>query len=338
MIIHRVRFILILCASMVILIGSVPAHAQESTSTPAVQAPTDQPSGEPVSSIASDESAPQPAASSGEENAAAEPEQPTQAGLGNARALKSRSVPVPAAAPAEEQPAARLIILPEEKPQPVIDKYAMLSAGFLTEASSEDKIVGAAEEAKVALGYGDVVYVSMREPESVNVGDRFLVYSALRKVKSPVTGEKYGLAKTLGILEITEKNPEEEVLTARITLSFDTITMGDSISPYQEPTLIFKSAEKKTKEISGDVIMINDEKKSGGHMDFAYIDVGKLDGVEPGDQFTVYSKQTTRGGRTFPRKEIGTVQALLVQEHTATVVVKTSTVELEPGNTVVYKP
>jgi LysM repeat protein len=251
-------------------------------------------------------------------------------GIAAARVLK----PKPAAPeePEAAPPISRLV-LPEEQQQPIIDKYAMLSAGFVDSFDGNDRIVGGQEEAKTTFGYGDVVYVSMSAKQNVRVGDKFLIYTVQGAVKHPRSGDRLGhLVRGLGILQITNNDPSVETLTAKITLSFDSISKKDLFVPYQEPALVYQQ-RNKSKDISGYIIEVTDKHTISGQTDFVYLDKGGADGVEPGDRFIVYGEPKDRD---FPWKKIGEVQVFLVKDHSSTAVVRKSSDTLTRGNPIVY--
>ena len=244
--------------------------------------------------------------------------------------------PKPPVSVAEEAPAGgEKIILPEEEAQPVIDKYSLLSAGFVNDMESVGAIVGPAVPGKTLLGYDDLVYVRFDSADKVNIGDKFLIYAPLQIVKHPRTHEPYGrLIRGLGILQITAKEPAADVVTARITLSFDSIAGGSLLTPYQEPTLVFDSAEKKAKDISGYILEVTDHRTISGQTDIVYLDKGRADGVDPGDKFIVYTERAKQG---YPREIIGEVQVFLVKERSSTAVVRKSTDVLQKGQAVDFK-
>ncbi|HEX9021083.1 MAG TPA: LysM peptidoglycan-binding domain-containing protein [Nitrospirota bacterium] len=232
-----------------------------------------------------------------------------------------------------ETPASRLI-LPEEQPVPLMDRYALLGAGFVNQDESDDRIVGAAEGSKSIYGYDDVVYVRIHDGSKVNIGDKFLIYTSLNKVKHPKTGTTFGrLIRGLGILQITA-NDSPKALTARITLSFAEIGKGSMITPYQEPALSYPSPEKRTKDISGYILEVRDERTINGQADFVYLDKGSADGVAVGDKFSVYVEPEKSD---FPRKKIGEGQVFLVKERTSTAVVRKSTQDMAKGDMVDFK-
>lgn len=236
--------------------------------------------------------------------------------------------------PEEETPAPRKIILPEEAAVPLIDKYTMLNAGFLGEDESDDRITGSLEP-KTIFGYDDVVYIAVPSKSDVQVGDKFLIYQPLKKVKHPVTGDSYGrLIKVMGILQVAARDPAGGVLTARITISFDAIEKDNLLTPYQEPTLLYESGRQRSKDVSGYIIEVLDGRTINAQTDIVYLDRGTVDGVEPGDRFWVYLESDERDQ---PRKLIGEVQVFLVKEHTATAVVRKSVDTLAKGDIVEFK-
>jgi hypothetical protein len=240
------------------------------------------------------------------------------------------------AAAVEETPTGESrLILPEEQIYPIVDKYAMVSAGFVSNEETKDTIVGGAERGRTIFGYDDIVYVSMRDAENVKIGDKYLIYTNVSKVKHPKTGKDFGkLIKGRGILQITAKDPAVKVLTARITISFDEIELGNMLSPFIEPSPIYQSTQKKAKDISGYILEVTDRRSINAQSDVVYLDKGIADGVEPGDSFLVYEQPDKKG---FPRKMIGETQVFLVKEHTSTAIVKKSTETMGRGYAVDFK-
>ncbi len=245
-----------------------------------------------------------------------------------------RPKPKPSVPVEEETPARPRIILPEEAAVPLIDKYAMLSAGFISQEEADDRIIGSDDAVKTIFSYDNSVYVTITSVEGVNIGDRFLIYAPLNKVKHPRTGESYGrLIKGLGILQVTAKD-KPSVFTAKITLSFDAIDKGSRITPYQEPSLLYQQPQKRKKDISGYILEVLDGRTINAQTDIVYLDKGSADGVEPGDRLNVYLEHENS---ELPRKLIGEVQVFIVKENTATAVVRKSTDTLAKGDVVEFK-
>ena len=245
-------------------------------------------------------------------------------GISGATVMRQKPAPV-----VEETPTAgSRLFLPEEQAVPIIDKYSMLSAGYVDSLDSSGRIMGTREEGKTTFGYGDVVYVKFSSSQNVNIGDKFLISAEGNHV------EKYGrLIKGLGILQIIAKDTPE-VLTARITLSFDTIENGNILTPYQEPALVYEPKQKRTKDLSGSIIEVTEKRTINAQLHFVYLDKGSVEGVEAGDRFIVFAEHEDK---SFPKKNIGEVQVFIVKAHTATAVVRRSADVITKGNMVEFK-
>ncbi len=259
-----------------------------------------------------------------------QPELPSGTGIASA-GVKAPPAPVGEETATEER---SKLIIPEEQPVPIIDKYAMLSAGFVNQEEYDGRIVGAPEDAKTIYSYDDLVYVTIPAKQTVNIGDKFLIYAPLHDVQHPILKKtRFGrLIAGLGILQITAKDASGKY-TAKITLSFDTIERNNMLTPYQEPALVFDPAQKKAKDISGYILEVTDRRAINGQTHFVYLDRGSMDGVEPADRFVVYADTEARE----PRKIIGEVQVFIVKERSSTAVVRRSTDTLSRGERVEFK-
>jgi LysM repeat protein len=236
-----------------------------------------------------------------------------------------------------EQPAPSKLILPEEAPKPILDSYSMLNAGYVMPEEMSKDVIAGSKEGKTILGYDDIVYVAIHSREDAAPGDKFLIYEPLKKVKHPATGRVYGsLIKTFGILQLIEKGSKPGVFSARITLSFDAAGTGDLLAPYQEPTLVYPAPrpENAVQDITGYILEVLDGRTINAQTDIIYLDKGSADGVEPGDQFTIYTNATNA---SYPRNVLGEAQAFLVKQHTSTAVVRKSTNTIARGDRIDLK-
>jgi hypothetical protein len=250
-----------------------------------------------------------------------------------------RQRPVESAEPEVTTQGSRLI-LPEAAPTPIIDKYAMLSAGFISEESSKDYLQGSVEDPSRGIkesqiiSYDQEVYIVVRSREAVNIGDRFLIFEEVHKVKHPITRRDYGkLYKVNGIAKVTGAK-EDGVYTARITLSFDAAMRGNLLAPYEEPKLLYPSTQKQAKNLTGYILEVPDRKSISGQTDIVFLDKGKEDGVDPGDRFIVMSEPNPATG---VRRQIGEVQVFIVKSRTATAFVQKSVDALSKGHAIVFK-
>lgn len=247
-----------------------------------------------------------------------------------AKAVK-RAAPVPVPVQEETAPAEPRLILEKEVVPPFVDKYTMLSAGYVSADTWAESITGALEP-KALFAFDDIVFIKVKAPEKVNIGDKYLILARVKKVKHPQSGKKMGsLIKVLGMLQVVEKAPGASYLTARITLSFDSISKGSLLEPYREPTLIYTVPKNDGRNIDGHIIEVTDSRSVNGMIDVLYLDKGSIDGVKPGDRFVIFIDALKKG---FPKKILGEALVVLVKDTTATAIVKKSENAIVKGDRV----
>ncbi len=242
------------------------------------------------------------------------------------------------AAPEKEAEHVAKLIVPEEAPVPLLDKFGMLSAWFVGDEDSPDRVLEAVMDPEnTSLADGDRVFIRIKTRKEVDIGDKFLIYAPQHRVRHPINNRSYGkLYEVLGVLKVTAPNPKVPgMYRALIVQSFDAISPGNMLAPYQEPALIYPSSEKQTKDISGYILDVTDDRTLNGQQDFVFLDKGKEDGVDPGDRFAVYSPEHDDIPGTST--EVGEVQVILVKSRTATAIIRQSKDALERGERVEFK-
>ncbi len=229
----------------------------------------------------------------------------------------------------------RTLIAPEDARPALLDNYAILSGGFVSDEPSRDTIIGSATDpGKSIFAYDDVIFIKVRSRQDVKVGDRFLIYQPVHRVRHPVSGRSFGrLYRVMGILKVTAVR-EDAPLTARITLSFSDSAPGSLLTPYQEPAPLYPQEEKQVKDLAGHVLEVTDRRTINAQMDIVYLDKGKIDGVIPGDRFVIYTEQTND---VDVPKTLGEAEVFLVKERTATAVIRKSTDVISRGDRYRYK-
>jgi len=232
------------------------------------------------------------------------------------------------------------LLAPENAPTPLVDKYAMLSGGFVSEEDSQDFVVGSVDDSakgfhgKNVHATGQEVYIQVSSRNQVNIGERFIVYAPVHEVKHPETGERYGtLYKMNGVVKVTSAH-ESGIYTAEIVLAFDAVMKNDMLAPYQEPEPLYPSKERRTKDLAGTIIDVTDRSTISAQGNVVYLDKGKADGVEPGDRFTVYKGKTNESG--VPQY-LGDVLVFIVKDRAATAVIQKSVNEMTKGDRLKYK-
>ena len=239
-------------------------------------------------------------------------------------------VPVtPVQPPAEEEAAPPIAERPPVKP-PVLDKGLILSSGYILRGAGPSGRVIASIDQKEMYTELDTIY--LLPTSKPKVGDRLTVYRVVRKVFHPKTGEYLGdLIRILGTMEVTEV--QDKTATAVVSKSYDVITKGDPYIPFQplEPSALEISETGSGSPLHGYIVEVKETRVSQAQFDVVYIDKGRRDGVLVGRNFLIFregektSRSSPGGGVQLPRRKVGELQVISVQDETAVArVVKSS--------------
>jgi len=134
---------------------------------------------------------------------------------------------------------------------------------------------------RLLMAEGERVFVTLRDPGAVSLGDKFSLFELGNEVLHPLTGKPVGYqVAELGSLQITEKGPK--VSTAVILDSFREIQRGALLRPYRTPVdeVALKKAEKP---LAGYIVSANEGKIALSQHDIVHIDLGAEDGLEVGN-------------------------------------------------------
>ena len=191
------------------------------------------------------------------------------------------------------------------KGDPVAKEAGVYCTGFISEVAPrvDLQIIGGEKENEVYMfNQGDVVYLNKGREDGVHSGAVYYVTRPLGEVKHPFTKKKVGyFSAELGMLQVIETHPKTSV--ARITVSCDTIELGDVLKPYELMTAPDKQLtgplprySEGSSGLVGRIILSPDLKEYLSANQLAFIDLGNRQGVRPGDRFTIYRKITQHEG------------------------------------------
>ncbi|MBI5745968.1 MAG: LysM peptidoglycan-binding domain-containing protein [Nitrospirae bacterium] len=199
-------------------------------------------------------------------------------------------------------------------------------------------IIGSKDNREL-LGERDRVFIKAPKGEAPIIGDSYAVVRRVKKVIHPKTGKPIGdLIRNLGVIKVIEV--KDDLITADIVRSIDYITKGDQIIPRaQAPEIPGDKAQERLR-LWGYIVETNEGKVANAQFDIVYIDMGRMEGVLPGDKFLIYreGKKT----KVFSNDEeglsaevlIGSLKILTSQENTSTALVVTSSDTIEKGSIV----
>ncbi|UCF21378.1 MAG: LysM peptidoglycan-binding domain-containing protein [Gemmatimonadota bacterium] len=157
------------------------------------------------------------------------------------------------------------------------------------------------------------IYVSHVGGEPPGLGDRMLIYRVEREVIP------WGnVIRPTGMATIAAVH--EDVSTAVVTELFDRIMIGDKTMPAERFSFergVF--AEPVASGPSGQIVALFDEQWVGSTEDLVFIDVGRSQGVEVGDEFELYAAaRRASAGHRLPEEHVGTGRVVRVTEETST--------------------
>lgn len=236
-----------------------------------------------------------------------------------------------------------ITIPPPVERQPVATAQEILSAGFVEENLSETRPIEGSPMPHDLYGMLDELYV---KPEGVRVGDRFIIGRYEGEIKNPEARQPLGtLVRVTGILDI--EGPRDGFMVGSISAAFTDIKETDLIFPYQAPLIVYKPVppNPKAEGLSGYIAALKGDRKDGSQTDVLYINRGALDGVLPGDTFTVTRSGgvVEKGGCPLNKKEtalpevtVGLIQVISVRGRTAAAKILRSNEPLQAGYRVYY--
>lgn len=179
------------------------------------------------------------------------------------------------------------------------------------------KISGSFKDATF-LANTDTVYLQMTN-SGVSVGDRFSVFKNNGGVKVPDSFFKY-VGNNLhikGFVEVMKVTPTTVI--GKIYDATEAITIGDSLG---EPLTLGINLQPKepATDVRGIVLAAANGTDMIGAYHFAYINKGKLDGLEINDRLYVYRKgtQTQKVTKSTPEVNVAELIVVNVADHLAT--------------------
>ncbi len=176
-------------------------------------------------------------------------------------------------------------------------------AGYIraTAPTTEIKIIGGEEENRIAhFGQGDVVYLNAGRSQNLRAGMLFSITRPMGKFRSPykrLGGRDLGVfVRELGVMRVIAV--QGQTATARIIVSCSDIQLGDLLVTFTErsapstnisqPLPRYQSA---TGKVAGRIVLQREQREHLSPRDVVYIDLGREEGVQVGDTFTIYRQQ-----------------------------------------------
>ncbi len=189
------------------------------------------------------------------------------------------------------------------------------------------RIVGAErQEEKILLNDSDKFYVDKGSADGLEIGQVFLVVSTGRKIAGEgLLSRRTGRARVIGL--------EEHRGVVLIDKTCGEISLGNYLVPFEEREGLLGRDEGYSAELDenqglkGTIIHIETEFNIAGTGGWAIIDLGRDQGIQQGQQLTVFKRVKT----SLPREAVGNVVVIDVQKATSTIKVLSCRDTVEPG-------
>ena len=239
----------------------------------------------------------------------------------------------------------------EKQPQPVAEEPVQKLKTFYT-FKAIDRVGFIREKAVAHLGtifkvQGDAKQISTGAlvyiyPEpgvpSLSVGSKYTIFRTFTPVKDQENDKNYGVQHLLtGIVEITAIEPEFAL--GKVIDSYRGIQVNDHLMPYEQRDVNLQIRESK-KGLAGKVIKPEDDEKLIGQHSIIFIDKGEIDGIEPGQYYSLYLQESARPNPEKTRSvaltpyHIGKVIVLHTEKTTSTVLITNSKQQITSENLV----
>lgn len=202
------------------------------------------------------------------------------------------------------------------------------------------RIVKTTEDHKMVAAY-EHVWVNLGEAMGVKVGDIFSIFKIDKTIYHPVTKKKLGY-KILNLGKLQVVNLNENAAEGEIIQSYNDAQVGDYIRPYVPPLSAEVPVVAGTTKLEGYVVASLRDTPSFGQNDIVYIDLGKNQGVVPGNAFEIYepgANVSDKGKKLrLPDVVIGVLVVLDARDNTSVALVTESLREMILGNRIRTAP
>ena len=200
--------------------------------------------------------------------------------------------------------------------------------------------VTASPESKSNLSTGDRIYLEVKDPSKITLGQTLSIYRPQENVSHPDTRESLGVKVLyIGVAEVVERGDDQQLIKAIITSSEREMERGDLVFGSTEK-LIEVNPTKNLVDLEGVIIdSIADISEFGQHH-MVFINVGSEEGVQVGNRLAVarrgdgLMKQSAEKDAQMPLEPVGELMVIATQAHTASALITRSTLELRRGDQV----
>lgn len=198
--------------------------------------------------------------------------------------------------------------------------------GFVNVITGDNQTTGD----HMILGSRDVLYLRLKNPDDVALGDLFTIYRRARKVFHPATGQYLGyLVIRLAVVQVSQV--DKNLTTVQIMRAYAAVSPGDPVMKFVLPTDEGAAVDQlPASDVEGQIVEFQNNMgvmNLVAQRNIVYLDRGREDGIRSGDRMEV-----VRSGGNLPRRVVGELKILSVEDRTATALVTKSISRILKGD------
>ena len=196
------------------------------------------------------------------------------------------------------------------------------------------------KENRISLSHMDHIFINLGEGK-VLPGQEMTIFKIERNLKgNKKLDMPYYMIDILGKVKILEVHGDMSM--AAITKSHSEAVVGNFVKPYEPmPRPVLKAP--KIKDLDGEILESEHSKENLAEFDIVFLNIGKWDGLEPGNPFQIYRFDEIKMAAKDknPRKVIRSLGELIVirtEEWTSTALITKSKYPIVIGDRVRVNP
>ncbi|MCP3898543.1 MAG: LysM peptidoglycan-binding domain-containing protein [Desulfobacteraceae bacterium] len=200
------------------------------------------------------------------------------------------------------------------------------SVGFIKKAaiSSAGKVLRSEDDSDL-ISQDDIIYVKASKNDSLIPGKSYQVYVAKKIAKNKI---RHSIK---GIIQISEN--KMDYFTAKVIETFIDINPGDLIMDFLERDKEFEVSEDNAK-INAKIICNDLDDSMFGERQFVYMDLGKNDGIETGQVYTIYKALEEKEKVALNPLKTGKIIVLHTEDISSTILIFLTSSSIHVGDLV----
>jgi outer membrane protein OmpA-like peptidoglycan-associated protein len=224
---------------------------------------------------------------------------------------------------------------------PLLEETALQCAPYIVRSPEDESlhVIGSEQgEGKIAFGDREILYLNKGSNAGVKSGDVYSVHHNTYTVKHPESGDRLGtkveVKGWLRVLLVTEDSA-----TAIVEQSCEDIHAGDYLKPFVKmdvPLIPRRPPPDRltppSGKVQGFIVDIDHDSFIAGAEQLVFINLGREDGMAPGNEFIVY--KVMYPSVPSSRNVLGSLAVATVQERTSTAKVTYSNDHMMQGDRV----